>query len=202
MSALDCDPRACLLAADGSNIDTYEGGYSQNLYLARNSYRFSFGGDREMMTLDTLNAYYFGPTKASSGGGVSPPTVTLSPCTARLDDNDGDSSVATPCAMTTSGQQVEGGAVAVQNGTGAGQVRRIVAWPNVSHNPTIVLDRAFDPPLDETSFVTVSPYWVGAMSKPYCLDWMCRPCRLADRKVLRRPFTLRLRLFRHWTHFL
>ena len=88
MSALDCDPRACLLAADGSNIDTYEGGYSQNLYLARNSYRFSFGGDREMMTLDTLNAYYFGAVSTSSGGGASPPTVTLSPCTARLDDND------------------------------------------------------------------------------------------------------------------
>ena len=77
-----------MLAADGSNIDTYEGGYSQNLYLARNSYRFSFGGDREMMTLDTLNAYYFGAVSTSSGGGASPPTVTLSPCTARLDDND------------------------------------------------------------------------------------------------------------------
>ena len=101
---------------------------------------------------------------------------------------DGDSSVATPpCAMTTSGQQVEGGAVAVQNGTGAGQVRRIVSWPNVSHNPTIVLDRAFDPPLDETSFVTVSPYWVRAMSKPYCLGWIRRPCRLADQKALCRP---------------
>eukprot|EP01052_Picozoa_sp_SAG31_P038781 SAG31_NODE_5246_length_2652_cov_2.610262_2_plen_257_part_00 len=61
--------------------------------------------------------------------------------------------------MTTSGQAVAGGAVAVMNGTGAGQVRRIVEWQNVSLNPTIMLDTSFDPPLDNTSFVTVSPYW-------------------------------------------
>ena len=45
------------------------------------------------------------------------------------------------------------------NGTGSGQVRRIVEWQNVAHNPTITLDSHFDPPLDSTSFVMVSPYW-------------------------------------------
>ena len=69
------------------------------------------------------------------------------------------SAAVVPCKMTSNGQKVLGGAVTVQNGTGAGQMRRIVAWPNVSHNPTITIDRPFDPPLDGTSFVTVSPYW-------------------------------------------
>ena len=159
------------------------GGYSQNLYLSGNSYSFSYGGDREMMTLDTLLSYYFGPVKSSSPptaaatmagdddndrSGVGPPTVTLDPCTSTgtgrrsLDQQQSSvdrDAIVKPCVMTSSGQQVEGGAVVVQNGTGSGQMRRIVSWPNVSHNQTITIDRPFDPPLDDTSFVTVSPYW-------------------------------------------
>eukprot|EP01051_Picozoa_sp_SAG22_P014567 SAG22_NODE_1787_length_3579_cov_2.621264_1_plen_688_part_00 len=165
------------MQAYGSNIDTYNGGFSQNLYLSGNSYRFSYGGDREMLTLDTLNAYYFGPVAVSSPPtGAGPPTVTLAPCSSTNGSTAGggegqqeDDMAAeggpmvggapvVPCRMTNSGQAVAGGAVAVMNGTGSGQVRRIVSWPNVSHNPIITLDAAFDPPLDGSSFVTVSPY--------------------------------------------
>lgn len=140
----------------------YEGGYSQNLYLSGNSYSFSYGGDREMMTLDTLLAYYFGTVISSTEPeSVSPPTVTLNPCDASEEERGHAplSRSAPPCVMTSSGQTVEGGAIVVHNGTGAGQMRRIVSWPNVSHNPTIIIDKAFDPPLDSTSFVTASPYW-------------------------------------------
>ena len=147
----------------------YEGGYSQNLYLSGNSYSFSYGGDREMMTLDTLLAYYFGPVVSSSAPSttaaaeeVAPPSVTLNPCSASGGSGlfqEPLSRSPPPCVMTNSGQKVEGGAIVVHNGTGAGQMRRIVSWPNVSHNPTITVDRAFDPPLDSSSFVTVSPYW-------------------------------------------
>ena len=133
------------MQAYGSNIDTYNGGFSQNLYLSGNSYSFSYGGDREMMTLDTLIAYYFGPAKSSSSTPSVDPTVTLDPC------NDATNAAMVnakhqpvlPCKMTSGGQKVLGGAVTVQNGTGAGQTRRIVAWPNVSHNPTIRIDRPF-----------------------------------------------------------
>ncbi len=152
------------MQAYGSNIDTYNGGYSQNLYLAGNSYHFSYGGDREMMTLDTLNAYYFGPVKTSSSRATLP-TVTLAPCSGGDGSNFAERESITsggraviPCRMTDSGQSVAGGAVSVMNGTGAGQVRRISSWLNVSRNPTITLDMPFDPPLDSSSFVTVSPY--------------------------------------------
>ena len=147
----------------------YEGGFSQNLYLSGNSYSFSYGGDREMMTLDTLLAYYFGavlssslPNTTTAAKEVTPPSVTLNPCSTTSGDArqwEEAPSRSPPCVMTNSGQKVEGGAIVVHNGTGAGQMRRIVSWPNVSHNPTITIDQAFDPPLDSTSFVTVSPYW-------------------------------------------
>ena len=116
-----------------------------------------------MMTLDTLNAYYFGPVKSSSKPPAAAvdgnfnvdvedatiiaaaPTVTLSPCGTVADEvttrptpdakTEGHTAVITPCHMTTSGQEVKGGAVAVQNGTGQGQVRRIVSWASTSHNP-------------------------------------------------------------------
>jgi hypothetical protein len=108
-------------------------------------------------------AYYFGPAKSSSSHDTAAaPTVTLDPCdgaTATTTTSQTSSAAVVPCKMTSNGQKVLGGAVTVQNGTGAGQMRRIVAWPNVSHNPTITIDRPFDPPLDDTSFVTVSPYW-------------------------------------------
>jgi hypothetical protein len=136
------------MQAYGSNIDTYEGGFSQNIYLSGNSYSFSFGGDREMMTLDTLTAYYFGKIKSSSSPGMADaPTVTLDPCSdapaTTANTSIAQTGSVVPCKMTSNGQKVLGGAVAVQNGTGAGQMRRIVAWPNVSRNPTITIDKPF-----------------------------------------------------------
>ena len=146
------------MQAFGSNIATYNGGFSQNLYFARSRYSFSYGGDREMMTLDTLQAYYFGPVQGSATGA---PTVTLAPCASASAGASG----AAPCVPTTSGQDVLGGVVSVMNGTGAGQARRIVAWVATcgagGHSglcPTIELDQPFEPPLDATSYVSISPY--------------------------------------------
>merc|ERR1712032_1358418 len=91
------------------------------------------------MTLDTLQGYYFGRVHPTSDASTS---LTLGP------------------GIPSSQDQVPlGGAVTVLNGTGAGQVRRIVSWPNVSQSAsTLIIDKPFDVALDATSFVSVSPY--------------------------------------------
>jgi len=111
-----------------------------------------------MVTLDTLLGYYFGPVRGSGSNGTRG-TVTLDPCDEVPSEakGKGGGGKVVPCKPTANAQSVLGGAVAVMNGTGAGQVRRIVAW--TVPQPTITLDEPFDPPLDSSSFVTVSPYW-------------------------------------------
>ena len=48
------------LMAMGNNIDTYGGGYAQNIYHSHNTFEQIWGNDREVMTTDNLGSYYFG----------------------------------------------------------------------------------------------------------------------------------------------
>jgi hypothetical protein len=90
------------LTAYGSNIDTYGGGYAQHNFMANNTYEMVWGNDREITTYDNAGGCYLGPIRHYDGGLNLTATGTAR---------------ATECI---------GGAVLVVNGTGRGQIRRIV----------------------------------------------------------------------------
>lgn len=136
------------LAAAGNNIATYNGGYAQHVAMLNNSISHVWGGDREVMTYDNAGGAYFGAVVSVTGA-----TITTAGDRIPLNRTGNANSA------TGGGWVVEGGALIVLNGTGGGQIRRIIA----STGPRgWVLDAPLGP-LDlaggsEPSFVQVLPF--------------------------------------------
>lgn len=140
--------------AGGQSVGTGPmGGVAQHIYHADNVIRFTWGGDREVMTYDDAGGSYYGPLSALGAGG-DPTTVTLA--------HD-----AWPASDWEMGGWA-GGQMLVINGTGAHQIRRIVT-PGVNITPcatnrTWVLDAPFAIPPTTTaegippSFVQIMPF--------------------------------------------
>lgn len=93
----------------GNGIMTYGGGYAQHIYWGHNTIRNVWGNDREVMTYDNRGNQYFGTVMGISADGVNITTYGR-----------GASS------GNGNGYDVRGGAMVVVNGTGAGQIRRII----------------------------------------------------------------------------
>jgi hypothetical protein len=93
----------------GNGIMTYGGGYAQHVFWGHNTIRHVWGNDREVMTFDNRGNQYFGPVVSVSVDGVNVTTTGRG-----AGDGNGN------------GYDVRGGAVVVVNGTGAGQIRRIL----------------------------------------------------------------------------
>lgn len=104
--------------AGGQSVGTGPmGGVAQHIYHADNVIRFTWGGDREVMTYDDAGGAYYGPLESVNGT-----TVTL----AR------DAWPASDWEMGGWG----GGQIVVINGTGANQIARIVV-PGVNVTPAL-----------------------------------------------------------------
>lgn len=133
------------LMAMGQALGTADGGYAQHNFIADNTYQFVFGNDREVMTFDCAGGLYFGPLAS-----VSPDELTLTLA-----------SDAWP-AQSMEWGGFAGGSIAIVNGTGTGQYRRIVV-PGVNataapSNRTWVIDSPFVPSPDASSIVQVLPF--------------------------------------------
>jgi hypothetical protein len=131
------------LASAGNNIASYNGGYAHHIYMAGNSFAHIWGGDREVMTYDNAGGAYFGPLVSDGAKGTSSSITTLYD-RIPLNRSAGKNSA------NGGGWVVVGGAVIVLNGTGAGQIRRVVANPGPRE---WVLDR----PLDAVGLATPNP---------------------------------------------
>ena len=105
------------LASAGNNIASYNGGYAHHIAMLNNSIAEVWGGDREVLTYDNAGGAYFGPLASSSPSSVR--ITTAGPRIPLNRSQPGMNSVG-------NGWVVEGGALVVLNGTGAGQIRRIV----------------------------------------------------------------------------
>lgn len=92
------------LTAYGSNIDTYGGGYAQHNFMSNNTYEMVWGNDREITTYDNAGGCYMGPIRFFQSGSLN---LTGS--------------------GTAQSSECSGGGLVVLNGTGRGQVRRVVA---------------------------------------------------------------------------
>lgn len=122
--------------------------------MINNSISHVWGGDREVMTYDNAGGAYFGPLASVS----SQSDVDIVAAGPRIPLNRFKANSST----TGGGWVVEGGALIVLNGTGAGQIRRIVA-------STSSTGWTLDAPLDpvtlsgnaegiEPSFVQMLPF--------------------------------------------
>lgn len=137
------------LASGGNYIASYNGGYAQHVAFLNNSVSHVWGGDREVITYDNAGGAWFGALAASSGKRV----VATGD---RLPLN----RTGTNSSATGGGWVVVGGALLVLNGTGAGQIRRVVDNPSPR-------EWILDAPLDAVglagsaagpSFVQVLPF--------------------------------------------
>eukprot|EP00037_Helgoeca_nana_P001409 m.26704 g.26704 ORF g.26704 m.26704 type:complete len:622 (+) comp11832_c0_seq2:743-2608(+) len=111
----DNEVTGAALSSFGNNIATYNGGYAQHIAMLNNSIAQVWGGDREVMTYDNAGGAYFGVLESVDG-------VTVTAGGDRIPLN----RYGTNNSATGGGWVVTGGALIVLNGTGAGQVRRIV----------------------------------------------------------------------------
>jgi hypothetical protein len=133
--------------AGGQSLGTGPmGGIAQHVLHADNTVRFTWGGDREVMTYDDAGGAYYGPLAAVDGA-----TLTLA----------GDAWPASDWEMNA----WNGGQVIVLNGTGVGQSARIaVAGVNVTPSPmnrTWVLAQPFAAPPEPGaggSWVQIMPF--------------------------------------------
>jgi hypothetical protein len=126
------------LQGNGGGINTLSESLaaSENIFMARNTFKGIYGQDREAVTTDGPGGHYFGHAKS-----IAPNRLSL------LD----------PKGVSVRSNWV--GAVAmVVNGRGAGQFARVAAFENTAAPPqmSIVLDRPLQVSLDETSLVTVT----------------------------------------------
>lgn len=118
------------------------------LYFARNDVSTIMGGDRELFSFDGGGGAYNGTVAATSPDG----------CTLTLSADPVYSGYIPPGPRLWN---YTGAAVVVLEGTGAGQVRRVVSndWlPPLGTNKSWVIDRAFDVALDSTSYTSIVPF--------------------------------------------
>ena len=115
----------------GNSIATGESAFMHHLYWGRNRFQFDWGQDREIMTFDGGGIGYGGELAAVDESG----TVLTS---ARL------------CHPT---HIFTGGSVLILNGTGAGQVRRLISWAVAADRSgcTFTIDAPFATKLDPAS---------------------------------------------------
>ena len=117
----------------GNGIMTYGGGYAQHVFWGTNTIRHVWGNDREVMTYDNRGNQYFGAVV-----GVSPNGINISTYGRGAGFGNGN------------GYDVRGGAVVVVNGTGAGQIRRIIDFfleDALNGTGWFTVDAPFDVPL-------------------------------------------------------
>ena len=150
--------RAVALYAAGNTLATYNGGYQQHVAMLNNTLEGIWGGDREVMTNDGPGAAYFGSLshpsaqKTSNDGSDASNTVTTTSPRIPVSRRKG-------CRSDKCGWVTKGGLLVVLNGTGAGQVRRVVREP-AKGKGVWVLDSPLDP-VDYGpggSYVEISPY--------------------------------------------
>ena len=131
--------------AMGNNVDSYGGGYAHHIYIGSNDISQVWGNDREVMTYDNAGNAYYGPIASTSPDGTK---LTI----AQGFDPKSQSYT----------DRVEGGALVVISGTGAGQYRRITSWPLPSCHGTgqcvFDIDSKLTVALDATSTVEVMPF--------------------------------------------
>ena len=124
------------LTAYGSNVDTYGGGYAQHVLFFNNTYDHVWGNDREITTYDNAGGCYFGPVKAYAAGSLS-----------------------LTATGTARAAECSGGAIIVLNGSGIGQVRRVVAQTTAGGETVWAMDEPFAAAVDEgASWVQVMPF--------------------------------------------
>lgn len=120
-----------------------DGGHDHHILHVDNEVSSVWGNDRELLTFDDAGGAYFGPVAAVDGTTL----VTA-----------GDTR---PAGDMTAGGWA-GGCIAVLNGTGAGQYRRIVvpgsgAEPS-PQNRTWVVDAPWAVEPDESSYIQITPF--------------------------------------------
>ena len=108
------------MSAGGNNIATYNGGYAQHIMMMNNSIDNVWGGDREEMTYDNAGGAFFGRLSHSS---------SASPVVTAAGDRIPLNRTGTTNSANGGGWVLEGGALVVLNGSGAGQIRRLVPAP-------------------------------------------------------------------------
>lgn len=122
-----------------------DGGVSHHILHSDNTVRLVWGNDRELMTYDDAGGAYWGTLASAVGSTITTTADTKSAGDAKAGG-------------------WGGGSVIVLNGTGAGQVRRIVEpgigpEPSNPMNRTWGLDAPFDvPPVGPDTFVQIMPY--------------------------------------------
>ena len=121
----------------GNSIATGEAAFMHHLYWGRNSFQFDWGQDREIMTFDGGGIGYGGAMASVDTTG----TVIKS---ARL------------CHPT---HIFTGGSLLILNGTGAGQMRRLISWEAAEDGSGcfFTIDRKF-----ETTLEPASGQWISA----------------------------------------
>lgn len=107
---------------------------SENIFVGGNTIKAVYGWDREGMTSDGPDGYYFGHAES-----VTPGAIALSDAPNPY----------------TAGTDWSGAAVMVVNGRGAGEYARVVAFESTPATRSIVLDRVLPVQLDRTSEITV-----------------------------------------------
>lgn len=139
-------------ASGGNNVATYNGGYAQHIMLMNNTIEQVWGGDREVITYDNAGGAYFGTLQKVSSSSAAVTTSGRRIQVNRTHMREG----------AGAGWIVEGGALLVLNGSGAGQIRRVVAAPNNSGTQW-TLDSPLEAMDDEGgqadgAFVQILPY--------------------------------------------
>jgi hypothetical protein len=115
----------------GNSVATGESAFMHHLYWGKNRFQFDWGQDREIMTFDGGGIGYGGAIASVDGTGTVIKTKRL-------------------CHPT---HIFTGGCVLILNGTGAGQVRRLIAWSADEDGSgcTFTIDAPFTTKLDPAS---------------------------------------------------
>eukprot|EP00039_Didymoeca_costata_P032877 m.39678 g.39678 ORF g.39678 m.39678 type:complete len:881 (-) comp9581_c0_seq2:341-2983(-) len=143
------------LLSGGNALGSSEGGFSQHYFASRNIMSWEWGEDREIITFDDAGGSYLGPIIAD---GVNITTKFNTKCS---------NSDRQPFGW-------EGGSMAVLNGTGAGQIRRIVKSPifdvpTPNNRTGWVIDRPFDVTPSADAFVQI--YTFRGEVIWHCNEW-------------------------------
>ena len=113
----------------GNSLATGTGAFNHHIFWGKNSFQFDWSQDREIMTFDGGGIGYAGPIASVSADGT---TIVSS----RL------------CRPT---HVFTGGSMTVLNGTGAGQMRRLIAWGTANASCWFKIAAPFDAPVDPSS---------------------------------------------------
>ena len=128
------------LSSMGNDVVNFYGTATEKLWFAHNEQLRQLGADHEMMTLDGVDGFYWGPVT------INGRAVKLA---RKLSDRD-----YLPPAVSNSRKTFAGAIFQVLSGAGSGQWARVTA----NTNTTVQLDRELEHSLDATSKVSIVPY--------------------------------------------